>query len=176
MMNGNESKEIDKYLINDENQNQSETITENSKDEEIIPDEIKSLVPLQLLNIEKLLENEDKKCDKLKCCNEHEHVENCEGEEQFYVLNCGHCICENCKIKEIDRCSACDLPFMCTKKILVENECAICKNQKATTVNMACGHMCLCYESALKCTENDFKCPIFNNYLDDFRYMFDNSH
>ena len=71
------------------------------------------------------------------------------------------------------RCPVCDSPVRSLKKLFKQDQCVICMDRAATTVITSCGHMCMCYECAVKCSEQNFNCPLCNQPIVSYRYMCD---
>ena len=127
------------------------------------------LKPLTYISIEKIMENENENHEVChKCCN-HNHHDDTE-EEELYVSNCGHCLCKNCIHSN---CPVCDTKIQDAKKVYFEEQCVICMDRPATTIITSCGHMCMCYECAVRCVEQNFKCPLCNQPILSYRYMLD---
>lgn len=94
--------------------------------------------------------------------------------DPFILTPCGHVICDTCK-NDLERCPICDTPVKDTKKVLVEEECMICLSNNSNTVSLPCGHFCMCYECAAKCSENNFNCPMCNEPLSSFKFLFNDT-
>lgn len=130
------------------------------------PEEIKNLKPLSFISIEKVMQKQNEINCSLKCYNHQHHHED---EELFVSAQCGHCFCEQCLNHK--KCPVCDTPVLKMNKVFVEDQCVICLDRASTTIITSCGHMCMCYECAMKCYEDNFKCPLCNQPITGYRYM-----
>lgn len=104
----------------------------------------------------------------LKCS--HCHKEMNDKDQIHMITNCGHLYCNNCI--NINRCSICDVPAKNIQKLFLENDCVICLDKKPDTISLPCGHACMCYECALKISEKKFKCPMCNQRVDNYQFIF----
>ena len=128
-----------------------------------------NISPLPLICVDKLNTDEEDHID-FKCCNHNNHNHN---EELYISAQCGHCLCKDCCNEGHSNCPYCDTPIKSVKKVYKEEQCIICMDGAATTIITSCGHMCLCYKCALKCNEENFKCPLCNQTMSSYRYAFD---
>lgn len=128
-----------------------------------------SLKPLKLFNIEENIEKYDEEpvsiiCSKCTC-------ELNENDEPLIISPCGHFVCKDC-INDLKRCPICDSPVNKKRKVFFEELCSICLDKAPTTVLLPCGHLCMCYACAYKMAEQNFNCPLCNEPLNGYKYVF----
>jgi hypothetical protein len=81
---------------------------------------------------------------------------------------CGHrVICGDCAKERSQgqtavcesHCPLCDIPVHGYTQVHEEEICVICRECPATTIIQSCGHKCVCYECAVKVSQEQKKCP-----------------
>lgn len=95
---------------------------------------------------------------------------------------CGHrVICPDCARERIEHqsdgyeshCPLCDsLTHVYTQVSEEEEFCLICRECPATTMIQPCGHKCVCYECAMKISQEHKKCPHCNERLSGIKQEF----
>lgn len=94
-----------------------------------------------------------------------------EEEEPHILCPCGHAIHEGCK-SNLVKCPICDSPIKEVKKVFKESECTICYDISSNTISMPCAHLCMCYGCASKCAEKNYNCPMCNEALTGYKFLF----
>ena len=174
--------ENSKGLNDDDDDENDEEITCHSwiSPKYIIPDKINEmdepeiikngdLKYLKTITLKKIVEQTEKINSLLICSQCHKEMN--EDDEPSIMTPCGHLICKDCK--GIEKCSLCDCSIKKIQKIFFENECAICLDHKANTISLPCGHMCMCYGCAVQNSLNNFNCPMCNEPLCGYKFVFD---
>ena len=142
-------------------------ITKMKDPEEFVNNEM--ILPLKIQNMSKIIKNaENKSCD-FVCSACHKHMT--KDDKPNVICPCGHLICDDCK--DISKCPLCDSPVKEIHKIYIEDVCSICLEKKPNTISLPCGHFCMCYECASKSYEMNYNCPMCNEHLSSFKYVFD---
>lgn len=140
------------------------------KDPQIIKQ--KNLHHLKTMKLEDIQENALKQETSFKCC--HCHKEMNEEDKPNILTPCGHLVCNNCK-DIIERCPICDTPVNKVQRIFFEEVCALCLDNKPNTISLPCGHMCMCYECAMQNSANGYNCPLCNEPMTNFKFIFDDN-
>ena len=142
---------------------------EEMKEPEIIKNG--QLKYLKQMTLKKIVEKSECINSSLKCSNCHKEMN--QDDEPCIITPCGHLLCKDCK--GIEKCPLCDGPVKKIQKIYFEDECALCLDHKPNTISLPCGHMCMCYECAVQNSLNNFNCPMCNELLSGYKFVFDDS-
>lgn len=132
-----------------------------------IPDVIESeeLKYLKIPKIKSLAKKAENMKTSLKCVN-------CQKQKDLSIMvPCGHLVCNECK--NIDQCPICSSPIKNVKNIFVEDECSICLDHSCNTISLPCGHLCMCYKCAILNSFKNFNCPLCNEPITGFKFIFD---
>lgn len=127
---------------------------------------------LKVLNDEKLIKKTEELDISLLCCHCNKLMS--EDDEPNILTPCGHLVCKDCS-SLIKKCPICDSPIKKAQRIYFEDECALCLDHKPNTISLPCGHMCMCYDCAMKNASNNFNCPICNEPLSGYKFVFDDN-
>ena len=134
------------------------------------PDIIKrgELKYLKQMTLKKIFEQTENIEISLRCSKCHKEIN--DNDEPSIITPCGHLVCKECT--EIEKCPLCDSPVKEINKIYFEDECALCLNHKPNTISLPCDHMCMCYECAAQNSLNNFNCPMCNEPLSGYKFVF----
>ena len=178
-LNNNNNVDDDK---NEDEKEQPEIIIKSWKSPTyVVPPDIKEmqdpeiimnnqLKPLKKVNLSKIIDFFNDKEVSFICSNCHIEMEKDDDTEINFINPCGHFLCVKCKY--INKCPICDSSVKEIKKVYVESECSICLDKKPNAISLPCGHFCMCYDCAMKCSDNSFNCPMCNEPLNSYKCVF----
>ena len=168
--NDNDNNNNDNDNNNNDNDNNNNGNDENGQN---VGNSVK-YEKLKYISINEIINKFDSSTEGIKyCCSgcgkEFEINDN-EGEIQM-ITPCGHGLCLDCQDKH-KFCPICYSKVKESKKVFLTETCTICLDKPSNTLSLPCGHLCMCYECASKCAENNFNCPMCNEPLNSYKYFF----